>query len=372
MREARRPRRAVHGAAEPTLQSLFAQIMPLAGIATWKARSNPLELVELNVGGMRASPFTLAPEALVPGASWIKSIHPPDRLRVQRFLRGDQPRRRRRAIDYRLITSDGHLLWVRHWLLTSSPARGGRRNLEGFLMAIPEQKQLEMECLHTSERECQRIGRELHDDLGQVLTGITCLTQSLSRQVANLAPTLAPQFAEMANELKNATTRVRAMAHGLFPVQLDYLTLRHALQEFARQVQTRFAVKFFIQFSGRLAAHSPEQILHVYRILQEAVGNSIRHGHATAVRIFVDASPQLVRLRIEDNGTGFPRGTTGRPEGIGMHIMQYRARMLAGEIRFSNLPRSGAVIALQYPVQPQALTEAHPPLLNENQSLHRR
>lgn len=367
--ETRRPGRPGGRSGQTESALFFSHIMALAGIATWRARSNPLQLLEFRTGMGAPSPFTLDPAKLAPGASWAKSIHPPDRQRVRRFLSASRTVRRGKPIDYRLIVDKGRLLWVRHWLLTASIVRGGRRSLQGFLMAIPEQKHLESECLRISERECQRIGRELHDDLGQVLTGVTCLTQGLHRQAAKVAPALASDIAEMEHELKGATTRVRAMAHGLFPVQLDYFTLRHALQELVRQMAARFPVKFIAQFSGHISSHSPEQILHVYRILQEAVGNSIRHGRAKTIRIFVAASPESMQVRIEDNGSGFP-ADTAHLDGIGMHIMQYRTRMLGGEIRFRNLSRRGALISLKYPLRPipSPIPSNFP--TNENQSLH--
>jgi signal transduction histidine kinase len=250
-----------------------------------------------------------------------------------------------------LIVGDGELLWVRHWLLSRSPMRAGRRQLRGFLMAIPEQKHLEWECLRVSERACNRIGQDLHDDLCQVLAGITFMMRVVGQRAAQLAPGLGAEIDELNRELLGATNRVRSMAHGLFPAQLNYGTLRHALNEFARQTRTRFPVEVTLKLPRHIAPHSPEQIIHLYRIAQEAVSNSVRHGNATAIRIAIKMARGRMQLQIEDNGKGFPV-TSARPEGIGMHVMLYRASVLGGQLQFRNLTPQGAAVELKYPVGP--------------------
>jgi signal transduction histidine kinase len=326
---------------------LLADIMPLAGLAVWDAWTRPLELISLDVGKGSPSPFSLDAAQLQPGTSWDDAVYPADREIVRTFLEG--PARVARSIDYRLIIGEGELLWVRHWLLSRMPGRGTRRHIRGLIMAIPEQKHLEWECLRVSERACNRIGQDLHDDLCQVLAGITFMMRVLAQRVAHVAPGLAPEFDELNQELVGATNRVRSMAHGLFPAQLNYGTLRHALNEFARQTKTRFPVAFNLKLPRQLAPHSSEQIIHVYRIAQEAVSNSVRHGNATVIRMTVTSSGRQMQLRIEDNGKGFPIAAA-RPEGIGMHVMLYRASVLGGRLSFRNLTPQGAVVEIRYPV----------------------
>lgn len=325
--------------------------MPLLGVAEWHARSSPLELVAFNSGESSRSVFSVDPQQLRPGAKWEDCVYPADRPRMRRFLDTWRVGNASRPIEYRLIVGDGEPLWVRHWVLGSSPDRCGRRKIQGVLMAIPEQKQLEQECLRMSERECHRVGQELHDDLSQVLTGLMCMTRGLARRLARESSACLAEVKDLGRELRGAATRVRAMAHGLFPAHLDYGNLRQALNEYARQIQARFPVRVSIEYSGRLSTHTPDQILQVFRVVQEAVGNSVHHGKARNVRILVTANRSSVVVRIEDDGHGFPRAAR-RPEGIGLHIMQYRARMLGGELRFRNLPRRGALVELKYPLHP--------------------
>jgi signal transduction histidine kinase len=337
--------------AAPSAQATLDQVLRTLGIALWEAWDKSGELITLQGGGSRTERvFALHPYQSRPGARWTENVYPPDRRRLELYLQNTDAADPRSSVDYRLILGDGELLWVRHWLVSRStdPHRRGRARVRGLIMAIPEQKHLEWECLRVSERECNRIGQELHDDLCQVLAGVNLMMRMLGQRAAIVAPAIAPEIDELNTHVRSATDRVRSMAHGLFPAQLNYGTLRHALKEFARQTQTRFPIELSLDLPRKLPQHSPEQIIQVYRIAQEAVSNAIRHGQATAIRLAVRTSSGGVHLQVEDNGKGLP-AASARPEGIGMHVMQYRARMLGGTLHFRNVAPHGAAALLEYP-----------------------
>lgn len=329
--------------------ALLSKIMPVAKLALWEAWDQPLELIALNFGQTSHPALALEPAQIEPGTVWLENVYPSDRDKLTAFLESSEVVRTGKPVDYRLIVSDGELLWVRHWLLHRSPQQNGRRQLQGLLMPIPEQKHLEWECLRVSERECNRIGQELHDDLCQVLAGLTFMMRVLGQRAIKIAPALGPEIDELNTHIAGATDRVRSMAHGLFPAQLNYATLPAALTEFARQTRTRFGVQFDLELPRRLPAHSPEQIIHVYRIAQEAASNAVRHGNATTIRLTVSVANESLHLTVEDNGKGFPAASV-RPEGIGLHVMQYRARVLGGTIDFKNATPRGAAVHLAYPI----------------------
>lgn len=284
-----------------------------------------------------------------PGLCWRDRVCLLDLHQVEAFFSLDETDLAGRAIDYRLILENGELVWVRHWLLRRSTDRDGRVRLHGLVMVISEQKRLEWECLRVSEREQNRIGQDLHDDVCQVLAGLGYMMQVLGARLGREAPGLRREFDELNADVMAAMQRTRLMAHGLFPARLNYANLRHALSEFTRQIKARYGLEIALDLPRRLAPHTPEQIVHIYRIAQEAVGNSIRHGRSTAIRITVEISSGRAEVRFEDNGAGFPTGNS-RPEGIGLHVMQYRARILGGSLDFGNRETGGAIVRLQYPV----------------------
>lgn len=252
-------------------------------------------------------------------------------------------------MDYRLIVGDGELLWVRHWVLERATAPvSGRPWVRSLLRAVSEEKQLEWECLRVSERECNRIGQELHDHLCQVLTGLNLLMRTTANRARARDPAIGREIDELGTHVHVVAARVRSLARGLFPAQLESATLREALTMLAEEIRNRFQIEVTLELPATLPRHTPAQITHIYRIAQEAAGNAVRHGQASKLKLTVtDCTPRLV-VRIEDDGVGFPQMAT-RPEGIGIHTMHHRARLLGGSIAFVDVMPCGVALELAYP-----------------------
>lgn len=338
---------------------LLREVMRMAQVAAVEFSDASLKVAVVRGGDAEAPPFGLGAAQVARGTSWYDNVYPSDRER----LRAYSNRRGARSpgtIDYRLIVGEGELLWVRHRAIDRGASGAtGQANPPGraLIMAIPEQKHLEWECLRVSERECNRIGQELHDDLCQVLAGLTFMMRVVSQRARRLDATLAAEIDELNTEVTGATDRVRSMAHGLFPAQLRYATLRHALTAFASETRTRFKVEIALRLPRKLPRHSAEQIIHVYRIVQEAVSNAVKHGAATAIEIALAPTSAGLVLTVEDDGKGFATATE-RPEGIGMHVMQYRARALGGALELRPISPRGIAVRLAYPIGPSAAYSA--------------
>jgi len=333
----------------PVDRGWLPTILPLLTAAIWEAWADKLELISLDAGREREAAVFLDRSLQRPGCSWRDRVCLLDLRQVDAFFSLDETDLAGRAIDYRLILENGELVWVRHWLLRRSMESDGRVRLHGLVRVISEQKRLEWECLRASEREQNRIGQELHDDVCQVLAGLGYMMQVLGARLGREAPGLRRELTELNADVMAAMQRTRLMAHGLFPARLNYVNVRQALSEFARQIKARYGREVILDLPRRLPPHSPEQIIHIYRIAQEAVGNSLRHGRATTIRIALKIFGGNAEISFEDNGAGFP-AENGRPEGIGLHVMQYRARILGGSLDFCNREAGGAIVRLQYPV----------------------
>ncbi len=339
-----------HGeeAREADVRLLLGKLLPAARLTLWEAVGTPLELVSLQFGDTAQPALELEPNQCAPGTLWESNIHPADRAAAAEFFHASGPAHPDKHIDYRLIVGGGDLLWVRHGLIHRTRLPDGRLRAVGIIMPIPEQKQLEWECLRISERECNRVGQELHDDLCQVLAGVAFMMHVLGERASRIAPEIGSEIRELTSQVQGATDRVRAMAHGLFPAQVSFSSLREALTQLARQSRTRFGIEFDLELPRRIPPHSPEQIVHVYRICQEAATNAVRHGGTATIRLALAVSGSLIHVVVEDRGRGFPSHAT-RPEGIGLHVMQYRARVLGGTIKFGHAVAAGAAVQLSYP-----------------------
>lgn len=265
--------------------------------------------------------------------------------RVARFL-GSLPEAKLPAsIDFRAGDGRAHR-WSRLVVLHRQ-GRGAARRFAGVLTDISPLKQLESDILQINERVQNRIGQELHDDLCQVLAGLSCLTRVLENRIAPRLPEEVDNLREINRQLVDAMDRTRALTHGLYPARMRSGDARAALLELAKEVEVRFGVKVHTAFRGRFPAHAAQEILQVYRIAQEAISNAIRHGRATSIELALECGGGSMQLRVQDNGTGFPKTATPQP-GIGLQIMQHRAAQIGGTIHVGNAPRRGALVVLHY------------------------
>jgi signal transduction histidine kinase len=240
-------------------------------------------------------------------------------------------------------------VWVRHTVEhVSGQAR--KRVGRGFVCDIQAEKEFQLESLRVSEREQNRIGQDLHDDLCQVLAGVSCLMRVFEGRVAAKAPEEIEWLKELNQQIVDAMHRTRALTHGLFPGKIQIADIRGALLELASQVKTRFKVDINTQFVGRFPKHSSGQIIQIYRISQEAMSNAIKHGRATQISVRLEAQPSVMELSVTDNGTGFSK-TENQAPGVGTNIMKYRANMLGGDVSVIDQAPHGVCVRLRYPFE---------------------
>jgi signal transduction histidine kinase len=211
---------------------------------------------------------------------------------------------------------------------------------------ITERKRLEQEILDVSGRERQSIGRDLHDGLGQELTGVALMLRGLSSRIQQRCPDVVENVNEIVGHLNQSIETARSLARGLLPVRNETGGLSSALRALA--VRSRDVYGLEITFSAEV---SPEFIFtetnasHLYRITQEALTNAARHGRASLVKIVLLAREDAFSLRIIDNGVGFVP-VMPSPSGMGLKIMKYRTDMIGAKFEITaNLPH-GAVITV--------------------------
>ncbi|HWA25836.1 MAG TPA: response regulator [Lacunisphaera sp.] len=210
-----------------------------------------------------------------------------------------------------------------------------RRNLERWLLTI-------------SDEEQQRIGADLHDGLGQQLTGLSCLAAALRDRLAKAHPSEAPQAELIARLANEAVAQSRALARGLCPVQLENAGLLVALQELAAQSQTLHGVQCRFEVKGTPPTCDHLTSLHLYRITQEAIHNAVRHGQARHIRIVLFSRRHQHRLTINDDGKGFDASARGRAPGSGLRLMGYRANIIGGVLSLESRPGGGTRVSCHF------------------------
>lgn len=217
---------------------------------------------------------------------------------------------------------------------------------------IAARHRLEKEILEISEREQKRIGRDLHDDLGQRLVGISHMSHQLANSLAARSAPEAQQAAKIAALLNDALGRTRSLACGLHPVALQSGGMMAALADLAERTSEMFQVD--CRFTGptsepRLAGAAAT---HLYRIAQEAVTNAVHHGRANMIRIELKDGLDDASISVSDNGTGMPAKLNPRRKGMGLRIMDYRADVIGGVLVFSTSPNGGTTVVCTVPAIP--------------------
>ena len=225
---------------------------------------------------------------------------------------------------------------------------------EGVLVSsairdITERKHLEKTILEISAREQRRIGQDLHDGLGQHLTGIAFMSKVQEQKLIEKNLPEASDAAKIVNLVNEAIHKTRELARGLLPVVSDAEGLMSALQQWAGEVEDLFAVSCRFQCLTPVLIHDDAVATHLYHIAREAVNNAIKHGHARHIVIHLAALQHQAALTIQDDGYGIGNTTPGS-KGMGLHLMTYRAKMAGGSLEVERVSTGGTMVTCLFPV----------------------
>jgi PAS domain S-box-containing protein len=219
---------------------------------------------------------------------------------------------------------------------------------EQLLQEIEGRKQLEREILDIGEREQRRIGRELHDSVGQQFTGIAFMTKVLANKLATKLPDEAAGAEEIAKLVNQAMEQTRGLAKGLHPVDLGAGSLMPALQDFAANTENLFGVRCTCKCDKPVVIDDDAVAVHLYRIAQEAVTNAIKHGRAKNIQIKLTYGRNKSVLAVESDGLDFP-GMEVKSAGMGLQIMDHRAEMIDGLLNIRKGTKGGTMVTCEFP-----------------------
>lgn len=247
------------------------------------------------------------------------------------------------------LLADGSVRW---FTFTHVPLRD-QEAVTGLVCTVHEvtaRKALEQEILEISNREQRRLGSDLHDGLGQELTGLSLLLKGLEVQLSRESPQYLPQVTKISDLLARAIQSTRSLARGLAPVNLERGGLPEALKHLAARCTDMYSLQCTFSNGGpKLPELEEGAATHLYRIAQEATTNAARYARAKSIDIQLRSTGRKLQLSIADDGIGLSAGLSqGRP-GMGLKIMEYRARMLGGAINFEE-PGAGTRITLSAPL----------------------
>lgn len=213
---------------------------------------------------------------------------------------------------------------------------------------IAERRKLEEAILQTSEEEKQRIGQDLHDDLGQNLLGVALMAKLLEERLRQKGLGDAGAAADIARRMNEAIQKARDLSRGLVPVTVQRGGLVAALEELMGGLEGHFEVVCRLEGLAGGESLNDETSLQLFRIAQEAVKNAVRHGHPQRISLEVQRKGQEVEMLIVDDGVGI-EGNKGSSDGLGLRIMQYRAGRIGGSIDVRKRPEGGTSVTCRCP-----------------------
>lgn len=215
--------------------------------------------------------------------------------------------------------------------------------------ARSELRELSHQVVRVQEQERKMISRELHDEVGQMLTGLRMELGNLDGPYAQQNPVFYQRLLETKRIAEQSLRSVRDIAMVLRPSMLDDLGLSPALKWQARQFTRHTDVPVKLTITGDVDNLSDELRTCIYRIVQEALTNAGRHAHASTIRVAVASTVDLVTVALEDDGVGFDR-EAARKRGLGLLGMEERVRELNGAFEIKSQPGAGTHIRIRVPV----------------------
>ncbi|HWI56341.1 MAG TPA: PAS domain S-box protein [Bacillota bacterium] len=225
--------------------------------------------------------------------------------------------------------------------------------LQELQASVSERKRLEQELLEITEKERRRIGLDLHDDLGQKLSGIALMTKGLELKLSKLQADAAQDAGRIHALIQEAMTHASDLAQDLATLDLAEKDLPTALGNLTAHAQELFQITCRFKTEGEMPPLEANTVTQLYKITQEAVTNAIKHGKAKRVAISLARHGERLVLSIQNNGLPFP-DLRSESTGMGLRIMNYRASLLRADLTIKGTGTRGTLVTCSVPLAAQA------------------
>lgn len=314
--------------------------------------------------------FGTRPEDFVDQADWFyRRVHPEDidlvRQKVDSALHDGSAY----VAEFRIIQPSGTVRWISNMGQAQLDEEGKPWLMLGIVQDITDRRRVEDELAHSREqlralaarleavREAERksISRRVHDELGQLLSGLKMDLRWIEKNASRPSPTaLHPQLVDKlagAIQIVDDTIKtIQLIAVELRPSALDDLGLVDAIGEEVRRFSDRSGIRVHLELPDSPVRFPPNITIGLFRILQELLTNVARHSKANLVRVHLGVHEDHVRLFVEDDGVGFELGPSHPVLALGLLGMSERATAMQGEFKMTSSPGSGTSATVQVPL----------------------
>ena len=287
---------------------------------------------------------------------WKKQLHPEDREWVLEQSRKAIREGRNHEFDYRMLAADGHTVWLHQTVnLVHEPQQP--LHLIGISFDVSPlkhaQDQLQImggHLLRAQDEERARIARELHDDIGQRLSIVSIDLGLLETPGVKSVEEFHGRVADAKKQISEIIKDLSCLSHGLHSYILDSRGLAAASADFCKELSMRRQVA--INFHSR---HVPKRIprevsLSLFRVLQEALQNGVKHSRAKTFEVKLLRSAQHIDLTVSDAGRGFDLKNAAKGNGFGLTSMEERLKLIGGDFSIVSRVRGGTTVRARVPL----------------------
>jgi PAS domain S-box-containing protein len=291
------------------------------------------------------------------GQQTLDRTHPDDRNRVVAALAALTAEHPQLLISYRMNRPDDSVIWIERCSRAYFDDAGKLVRMVGMVADITPRKHAEevlssvsRRLLEAQEAERARIARDLHDDIGQRLALLSIALEQLQQLSSTPATDLRRSIDVLRRQASGIAADVQALSHELHSSKLQLLGVVAAIRGFCSEISARQKVEVDFSHQDVPGTLRPDIALCLFRVLQEALRNAVRHSSAVRFTVNLQATPQAISLIVRDGGCGFDPESVSQNGGLGLTSMRERLKLVAGELLIESQPGNGTTIVAQIPL----------------------
>jgi PAS domain S-box-containing protein len=300
--------------------------------------------------------FTGRPIQLEIGNGWMEHVHPEDLRTCLDTYTNAFDRRESFGMEYRLRRHDGEFRWVIDLGVPRFNRDGSFAGYIGSCLDVTERKQTEealsrvsRRLIEAHEEERTRIARELHDDINQRVALLAANLERLKQHLPASEVQANRGIEEARAYVSDLGSDIQALSHRLHSSKLEYVGLDAAASGFCRELSEQKGVEIAFH-SHNIPKKLPQEIsLCLFRVLQEALHNAVKHSGAQQFEVSLNGSPTEIQLSVHDAGIGFDLEEAFSGRGLGLASMKERLKLVAGKLSIDSRPKSGTTIQASVP-----------------------
>lgn len=281
---------------------------------------------------------------------WNDRIYPSDRNRIRlsldAFAKGEG-QTDRWTEEFRFRRDNGSYAHIVDRALRACDEEGRPVRVLGTMLDVSSRRALEKQVLEAATETQRAIGHDLHDGVGQELTGLVMLADSLTEALRRKSLPENQLAEKISVGIERTLEQVRNLARGMNPVEVDPHGLASALIELADHACQLYGIECQFSCSDGLFVNDSETATQLFRIAQEAITNAVKHGHATRIVVELSLFDGVVELKVIDNGCGISEKDLEK--GTGMRSMLYRADVIGGTLQIAPRHQYGTIVTCKLP-----------------------